>query len=98
MATLHVADFRLSVALAFGTFFDTILIRVQPDEMKFESIDHPDSIVRTFERALITCDRDVQEVTNDGDNDAEDIAVLIISPACPLVLVELISTDSRDAN
>jgi len=39
LATLHVADFRLSIALAFGTFFDAILIRVQSEEMKFESID-----------------------------------------------------------
>lgn len=37
-------------------------------------------------------------VTNE-DNDAEGIAVLIISPECPLVLVEVpLSTDSRDAN
>jgi len=37
-------------------------------------------------------------VTN-GDNDAEGIAVLIISPACPPVLVEVsLSTDSKDAS
>lgn len=37
-------------------------------------------------------------VTSDGDNDAEGIAVLAISPECPLVLVEVLSTDSKDVS
>lgn len=100
MATLHVANFRLSVTLAFGTFFDAILIRVQSeiDEVELESIDSSGFDCRTFDRAFVTCDRDVQAATS-GDNDAEDTAVLVIFPACPLVLVEApLSTDSRDAS